>query len=84
MQLHATRSRFEQEPISNFRRDLAAEDEFRLRVEAIVAELLHESAVAIAWAVRRCYNVEPTYVRPRPVFRGFDVILQASEILGRG
>ena len=73
--------RFEQEPITAFRRDVVAEDEWRIRVEGVVDELLHESRIAIAWAVRSvldCRNYRSTsYV-------GFDVVLQASEILGRG
>jgi hypothetical protein len=77
-------SRFEQEPISAFRRDVVADDEFRIRVEEIVADLLHEERVMLAWAVRRILG--QTYVSARPVFRGFDVILQASDVLraGRG
>ena len=73
--------RLEQEPISAFRRDVVAEDELRIRVEAVVDELLHESRVAIAWAVRRLYrsDVDLTYISPR--FRGFDIILRASELL---
>lgn len=75
-------AQLEQEPLTNFRRDLVADDEWRLRVEAVVDELVHESRLAIAWAVRRICrsDVDQTYVS-RPVFRGFDVILQASEIL---
>ena len=45
--------RFEQEPITNFRRDVAADDEFRLRVEAIVRELKRRERITIAWAARR-------------------------------
>ena len=46
-------NRFEQEPITNFRRDVVADDEFRLRLETIVAEILRCERIVLAWAVRR-------------------------------
>lgn len=76
-------NRLEQEPITAFRRDVVADDEWRIRVEEAAAEIAHEVTVAIAWAVRRLCrsDVDQKYISPRPVFRGFDVVLQASEIL---
>jgi hypothetical protein len=71
-------SRFEQEPISDFRRDVVAEDEFRIRVEDVLAELVHEERVMLSWAVRRILG--PARL-PMPVFRGLDIILQASDVL---
>lgn len=70
-------TRFEQEPLTSFRRDVVAEDEHRLRVEAIAADMALEGSIAVAWAVRRITG--QTYVcRP---WGGLDIVLQASEIL---
>jgi hypothetical protein len=44
---------FEQEPITNFRRDLAAEDEFRLLARELGRLIVWRVRIQIAWAARR-------------------------------
>lgn len=72
-------SGFEQEPITNFRRDPAADDEFRLRVDELVADLLRRERIVLAWAVRRL-SVGPLarciVLHERP-----DIVLQAADVL---
>jgi hypothetical protein len=75
----------EQEPLTNFRRDWVADDEFRLRVDAAVAEILRRERITIAWAVRRLSrDLHITYVqcRSRAAWRQHeDIVLTAAEVL---
>lgn len=54
--------KYEQEPITNFRRDVVAEDELRLRVEDLARRLARVYRFRVAMAVRRLRGEPDIYL----------------------
>ena len=58
--------KFEQEPLSNFRRDLAAEGEFLLRLDLAVRKILRRERIMLAWIERRIRRATSDASDPTP------------------